>query len=77
MYFTLLQRLRSPLLLSQTVVVYSFYAINVFVFCWFGSELSDQASVQQYKVMYIDSALNYLLFIIYIYTRLRDIYTIA
>jgi hypothetical protein len=41
----MLQRLGSPLLLSQTIVVYTFYAINVFVYCWFGSELSDQASI--------------------------------
>jgi hypothetical protein len=39
------QRWGDPLQLSQTVVVYTFYTINVFVFCWFGSELSEQESI--------------------------------
>ncbi|XP_023706094.2 odorant receptor 2a-like [Cryptotermes secundus] len=41
--YTAVTRLGDLLQLSQTIVIYSFYAINVFVFCWFGSELSDQA----------------------------------
>jgi hypothetical protein len=44
-HFAMLQRLGKPLLLSQSIVIYSFYAMNVFAFCWFGSELSVQASV--------------------------------
>ncbi|PNF35139.1 hypothetical protein B7P43_G09263, partial [Cryptotermes secundus] len=43
--YTAVTRLGDLLQLSQTIVIYSFYAINVFVFCWFGSELSDQESI--------------------------------
>ncbi|XP_033607080.1 uncharacterized protein LOC111863742 [Cryptotermes secundus] len=43
--YTAVTRLGDPLQMSQPIVIYIFYAINVFVFCWFGSELSDQESI--------------------------------
>jgi len=30
--------------LSQSIFIYLLILINAFVFCWFGSELSDQES---------------------------------
>jgi hypothetical protein len=41
------QRWGDLLQLSRPIVVYVLYSINVFVFCWFGSELSDQESITE------------------------------
>jgi hypothetical protein len=46
-HFAVFQRLGDPVQLSQSIVVYVFYSFNAFVFCWFGSELSDQGSIQK------------------------------
>ena len=44
MHFIMLQRLESIMHMSQSVVVYTVVLINVSVFCWFGSVLSEQES---------------------------------
>jgi hypothetical protein len=48
-HFAVFQRLGDPLQMSQSIVIYNFYAMNVFVFCWFGSELTRQESIQKQK----------------------------
>ena len=40
----MLQRWGNLTQLSQSIVAYVAVLINVFVFCWFGSVLSDQES---------------------------------
>ena len=40
----MLQRWGNLTQLSQSVLIYVAVLINVFVFCWFGSMLSDQES---------------------------------
>ena len=44
MHFIMLQKLENVTQLSQSVVVYTIVLINVSVFCWFGSVLSEQES---------------------------------
>jgi len=44
MYFAMLQRWGNPSQLSQSIVVYVSVLFNIFVFCWFGSKLSEQES---------------------------------
>jgi hypothetical protein len=45
MHFAMFQRWGNLVELLQSVIVYVLVSINVFVFCWFGSELSDQESI--------------------------------
>jgi hypothetical protein len=45
MYLAMFQRWGQLVELLQSVVVYILVIINVFVFCWFGSELNDQESI--------------------------------
>ena len=44
MQFAMLQRLESVVNMSQSVVIYTLVLVNVSVFCWFGSVLSEQES---------------------------------
>jgi len=44
-----LQRWGNPTQLSQSIVAYVAVLVNVFVFCWFGSVLSEQESTVMSK----------------------------
>jgi hypothetical protein len=41
----MLQRWRNPERVVWSVLMYILFTIKVFVFCWLGSELSDQESI--------------------------------
>jgi hypothetical protein len=47
MPLTLFQRWNNPERLILSVLVYVLFTITVFVFCWLGSELSDQESITE------------------------------
>jgi hypothetical protein len=47
MPLTLFQRWNNPERLILSVLVYVLFTIMLFVFCWLGSELSDQESIIQ------------------------------
>jgi hypothetical protein len=44
-HITMLQRWRNPERVVMSVLIYIVFTIKVFVYCWLGSELSDQESI--------------------------------
>lgn len=50
------QRWGNPVQLSQSFLVYVLLSINVFAFCWFGSQLSHQESITEPKVIYLNNS---------------------
>jgi hypothetical protein len=54
MHFVMFQRWENVVQMSQSILIYVLVLTNVFVFCWFGSELSDQESIIiSNKVIYV------------------------
>lgn len=45
MHFVMFQKWGNLVEMLQSILVYILVIINVFVFCWFGSELNDQESI--------------------------------
>jgi hypothetical protein len=45
MHLAMFQRWGNLVEMLQSILVYILVIINVFVFCWFGSELNDQESI--------------------------------
>jgi hypothetical protein len=49
MHFAMFQRWGHPVQMSESILVYVLISMTVFVFCWFGSELSHQESITEPK----------------------------